>query len=111
MTTGLINTNILYDAPAEKRGNMKRREETTMAEKMNNIFEGRTIAIAGKLKHFSRSHIGIPIVDLVGTVVSSVTKATDHLTCGTRGGSKFANARELGVTVLTEQQFSDMLYV
>ena len=40
---------------------------------------------------------------------SSVTKKTDYLICGEKAGSKLAKAQQLGIKVLTEQEFMDMI--
>ena len=39
---------------------------------------------------------------------SSVTKKTDYLICGEKAGSKLAKAQQLGVKILTEQEFLEM---
>ena len=39
----------------------------------------------------------------------SVTKKTDYLICGEKAGSKLEKAQKLGITVLTKQQFIDMI--
>jgi DNA ligase (NAD+) len=87
----------------------ERKEETAMKETKDNIFEGRTIVATGKLEHFTRDSINSAIVGLGATAGSSVTKNTDYPICGEKAGSKLAKAQELGVTVLTEQEFLDML--
>ena len=46
---------------------------------------------------------------VVATAGSSVTRKTDYLICGEKPGSKLTKARELGITVLTEQEFLDMI--
>jgi DNA ligase (NAD+) len=86
----------------------ERKEDKTMNEAKNGIFEGRTIVATGKLEHFTRDSLGSKIVSLGATAGSSVTKDTDYLICGEKAGSKLAKAQELGVTVLTEQEFLDM---
>ena len=80
-----------------------------MTNMKNNPFEGRTIVATGKLMHFTRDGINSKIISLGATAGSSVTKKTDYLICGEKAGSKLAKAKELGVTILTEQQFLDMI--
>lgn len=88
----------------------ERKEDNTMSENMNNNpFNGCTIVATGKLMNFTRDSINSKIISLGATAGSSVTKKTDYLICGEKAGSKLAKAQELGVKVLSEQQFLDML--
>lgn len=87
----------------------ERKEDNTMTENKNNPFAGCTIVATGKLEHFTRDGINSKIVSLGATAGSSVTKKTDYLICGEKAGSKLAKAKELGITILTEQQFIDMI--
>ena len=74
-----------------------------------NPFTGCTIAATGKLEHFTRDDINSRIISLGATAANSVTRKTDYLICGDKPGSKLAKARELGITVLTEQEFLKMI--
>ena len=85
------------------------REETTMNETKNNKFTRCTIVATGKLEHFTRDGINSKIAELGATAGSSVTKKTDYLICGEKAGSKLTKAQQLGIPVLTEQQFLEML--
>ena len=87
----------------------ERKEDNTMTENKNNPFAGCTIVATGKLEHFTRDGINSKIISLGATAGSSVTKKTDYLICGEKAGSKLAKAQELGITILTEQQFMDMI--
>ena len=75
----------------------------------NNPFAGCTVVATGKLAHFTRDGINSRITSLGATAGSSVTRKTDYLICGEKPGSKLAKAKELGIPVLTEQQFLDMI--
>lgn len=85
------------------------REENSMNETTSNRFAGCTIVATGKLQNFTRDGINDKIISLGARPGSSVTKKTDYVICGEKAGSKLAKARELGITVLTEQQFLAML--
>ena len=84
-------------------------EENNMNETTNNTFAGCTIVATGKLENFTRNGINAKIISLGATPGSSVTKKTDYLICGEKAGSKLAKAQQLGVKILTEQQFLEML--
>lgn len=87
----------------------ERKEETIMTEKQNNPFAGCTIVATGKLENFTRDGINSKIISLGATTGNSVTKKTDYLICGEKAGSKLKKAQELGITILSEQQFIDMI--
>lgn len=80
-----------------------------MTENKNNPFTGCTIVATGKLEHFTRDGINSKIISLGAIAGSSVTKKTDYLICGEKAGSKLEKAKELGVKVLTEKEFMDMI--
>ena len=75
----------------------------------SNPFAGCTIVTTGKLENFTRDGINIRIESLVATAANSVTRKTDYRICGDKPGSKLVKARELGITVLTEQEFLKMI--
>lgn len=93
----------------ETTNNSTNQEETTMTENKNNPFTGCTIVATGKLEHFTRDGINSKIISLGAIAGSSVTKKTDYLICGEKAGSKLEKAKELGVKVLTEKEFMDMI--
>lgn len=75
----------------------------------NNPFAGCMVVATGKLENFTRDSINSRITSLGATAGSSVTRKTDYLICGEKPGSKLTKAREFGITVLTEQEFLDMI--
>lgn len=88
-------------------------EDMIMAKKTDstkkNPFTGCTIVATGKLENFTRSGINDKITSIGATAGSSVTGKTDYLVCGAKPGSKLTKAKELGIPVLTEQEFLDMI--
>ena len=84
-------------------------EENNMNGTNKNTFSGCTIVATGKLENFTRDGINAKIISLGATPGSSVTKKTDYLICGEKAGSKLAKAQQLGVKILTEQEFLEML--
>ena len=94
------------------RAGFEEREDQIMGDKNNensNPFTGRTIVATGKLEHFTREDINSRIISLGATAANSVTRKTDYLICGDKPGSKLIKARELGIMVLTEQEFLKMI--
>ena len=89
-----------------------RKENITMENK-NSVtyspFYGCTIVATGKLEHFTRDGINSKIASLGATAGSSVTRKTSYVICGEKPGSKLTKARELGIPVLTEQEFLSMI--
>ena len=71
-------------------------------------FFGKTVVVTGKLEHFTRNTINAKIEELGAKAGSAVSSNTDYLVCGDKAGSKLDKARELGVMVLTEQEFISM---
>ena len=75
----------------------------------NAVFEGKTLVVTGKLLRFKRDEIEQMIKDCGGHAASSVSKKTAFVIAGEDAGSKLAKAKELGVPVLTEDEFLALL--
>ena len=71
--------------------------------------EGKTIVVTGTLQHFSRDGIKELIHNHGGKAAGSVSKKTDYVVVGENAGSKLAKANELGVPILSEQEFLTLL--
>ena len=76
---------------------------------VDNPFQGCTIVVTGKLMTFTRDGINTKIWELGGKPGSSVSKNTDYLICGEKAGSKLAKAQSLGIKILSEVEFLDMI--
>ena len=70
---------------------------------------GKRLVVTGRLEQFTRLQVESRIKELGGQVSSSVSKKTDYVVAGEEAGSKLDDAQRLGVTVLTEQEFLDMV--
>ena len=74
-------------------------------------FSGKTIVVTGKVEPYTRDEMNSLIASLGAVAGSSVTRKTDYLVCGEKAGSKLSKARELGITVLTPEEFFRMANV
>ena len=77
----------------------------------DNSFSGKTIVVTGKVEPYTRDEMNRLITSLGAVAGSSVTRKTDYLVCGEKAGSKLSKARELGITVLTPEEFFRMANV
>jgi len=66
---------------------------------------GKTIVVTGSLKNFERKEIEDLIVKLGGKASGSVSKKTSFVVAGEAAGSKLDKAKELGVEVISEEEF------
>jgi DNA ligase (NAD+) len=68
-----------------------------------------TFVVTGGLESFTRDSIAETITAHGGKVVASVSKKTDYVLVGSDPGSKLAKAQELGVTIIDEARFLELL--
>lgn len=74
----------------------------------DNPFEGKSVAVTGKLGNYTRDDIKARLLELGAKPVSKVSRRTDYLILGERPGNKLVKALALGITVLSEQEFENM---
>lgn len=70
---------------------------------------GKTLVVTGTLARYTRQEAEAAIQQAGGRAASSVSKKTDYLVAGEEAGSKLAKAEKLGVTVLDEASFEQLL--
>jgi DNA ligase (NAD+) len=73
------------------------------------VFSGRTVVVTGKLEKYTRDEIHALVEKLGGRAASSVSKNTDFLVAGENAGSKLDKANELGVKVISEGEFEQLV--
>lgn len=75
----------------------------------DNRFAGMTFVLTGALSRFTREEATEQIENFGGKASGSVSKKTTYVVVGENAGSKERKARELGIPVLTEEEFWEMI--
>ena len=78
-------------------------------ESEDNRFEGKTFVLTGSLEDFTRNEASEIIERLGGKTSGTVSKKTDYVLAGEDAGSKLTKAQNLGVTVISEAEFKEMI--
>lgn len=73
------------------------------------IFAGKTFVLTGTLEKYTRDKASEIIEENGGKTSSSVSRKTDYVLAGKEAGSKLKKAESLGVVVISESEFEDML--
>lgn len=76
---------------------------------IDNRFEGKTFVLTGTLSTLTRDEAKEIIEKLGGKTSSSVSKKTHYVLAGEDAGSKLTKAQELGITILNENEFNQMI--
>jgi len=85
--------------------NMKLQED----EEIDNRFLGKTFVLTGTLEKYTRDEAGEIIEKFGGKTSGSVSKKTSYVLAGEDAGSKLAKAQSLGIPVITETEFEEMI--
>jgi len=78
-------------------------------EKIDSRFEGKTFVLTGTLSTYSRNEASEIIEKFGGKTASSVSKKTSYVLAGEDAGSKLVKAQTLGVTIISEAEFNEMI--
>lgn len=84
-------------------------EKRKAAAAAGGAFAGKTFVLTGTLKKFKREEAEQMIKDRGGKAAGSVSKKTDYVLAGEEAGSKLTKAQQLGVKVISEDDFEKML--
>ena len=79
------------------------------AKKKDNRFEGKTFVLTGTLASMSRDEASAIIESFGGKASGSVSKKTSYVLAGEAAGSKLTKAEELGIEIINEEQFKEMI--
>lgn len=78
-------------------------------ENIDNRFEGKTFVLTGTLENYTRGEASNLIEKFGGKTSGTVSKKTNYVLAGEEAGSKLTKAQSLGVTILTEVEFQEMI--
>lgn len=76
---------------------------------VDNRFKGMTFVLTGALEKFTRNEAAAIIEKMGGKASGSVSKKTTYVVAGENAGSKLTKANELGIPVITEDEFAEMI--
>lgn len=89
-----------------KKAGVNMKEEIKTGPK---ILEGKTYVFTGELKNFSRTDAEAKVRELGGNAASSVSQKTNFVVAGENPGSKYNKAKKLGVKIISEDEFLNMI--
>ncbi len=76
---------------------------------LDDRFKDMTFVLTGSLENYTRDEAANIIENYSGKVSSSVSKKTTYVLAGEEAGSKLTKAQELGVTIINEEEFKEMI--
>ena len=83
-------------------------DESVATVAASSALAGKSIVVTGTLVKYGREEIERRLRDLGAKASGSVSKKTDYLLAGEKAGSKLEKARELGVRIITEEEFEKL---
>jgi DNA ligase (NAD+) len=82
---------------------------TAEDKSVSSVFEGKTFVLTGTLTKYTRDRAKEIIESMGGKAASSVSKKTDYVLAGENAGSKLTKAQDLGITIISEDEFEQMI--
>ncbi len=82
---------------------------TSKQQRVDDRFAGMTFVLTGTLPTMKRSEAGALVEQYGGKTAGSVSKKTTYVLAGEEAGSKLDKANQLGIPVITEEEFQEML--
>ena len=82
---------------------------TYQVEQKAGVFTGKKVVLTGSLANFTRSQAAKLIEQNGGEISASVSKSVNLVVAGTDAGSKLAKAQNLGIEIIDEQTFQQLL--
>lgn len=92
-----------------RRAGVELHESTERSDAGGGVFAGKTVVVTGTLARHSRDEMHALVERHGGRCSSSVSKQTNYLIAGEKAGSKLEKARELGISVLREEDVEGMI--
>ncbi|MEG1782896.1 MAG: BRCT domain-containing protein, partial [Oscillospiraceae bacterium] len=100
------NDNVIKIIEKLKRAGVNMKFSST---RQSEALTGKTIVVTGTLPSLSREQAEKLIGDNGGKAASSVSKQTNYVLAGEKAGSKLDKANQLGVAVISEEEFLQMI--
>ena len=83
--------------------------EEKVASVKKSALTGKLVVFTGELKDFSRKQSENIVREMGGNASSSVSQNTDFLVAGENPGSKYEKAKKLGIKIIAEKEFKEMI--
>ena len=83
--------------------------EAEVNEEIDDRFAGQIFVLTGTLEKYSRDEASEIIENFVGKTSGTVSRKTTYVLAGESAGSKLTKAQELGIKIITEQEFEEMI--
>jgi len=90
-----------------KAAGLEAREEIRSVKR--SLITGKTLVFTGEMEDFSRNEAERLVREMGGNASSSVSKNTDFVVAGGNPGSKYENAKKMGVKIINEKEFKEMI--
>ena len=90
-----------------KNAGINMKEDISVSQELK--FQGKTFVLTGTLSKYTRGEASEIIENLGGKTSSSVSKKTSYVLAGREAGSKLEKARDLGVEIISEEDFENMI--